>query len=154
MALGGGGDRRDLRPVNHYRNIIGNHKGSSSHMNVENPQPGYSYRYELAKRNKVRQRMHQGWELVNATHQEKWGDKMDSMGRGTGMDSSMQTADVVLMRIPHDKLRELREEKRRRAELALKGAESDYLDRGERMRDRMGNLAPSDPLHYRRGDHT
>lgn len=151
MALGGAGDLKDLRPVQHKRNVLGNHKQSSSHLNVENPQPGFSYRYEVAKRNHIRRRVHQGYEVVTGEHGERWGDQLD-MDHGRALDSTMQSADVILMRIPHEKLREQRREHQRLAELALKGAETDYLDRGEKTRERLPGNHPNS-LYYRRGDH-
>ena len=151
MALSGGGDLKDLRPIQHRKNILGNHKQSSSHLNVENPQPGFSYRYEVAKRNHVRRREHQGYRVVTGEDGERWGDMMDA-DRGRPLDSAMQSADVVLMKIPHRLLAEQRREKQRQAELALKGAETDYLDRGERTRERLPGNQP-DSLYYRRGDH-
>ena len=152
MPLSGGGDRSLLRPVEHTQGELGNHKGPNGHLNVRNPQPGFNYHWIVRRRNRVARRAAQGYEMVTADHPEEFGDDLNPDIQRS-IDSVKESQDVVLMRIPVEKKLEINREKRRQANLALKGAEEDYLDRGERASDRLGDVAPSDSLYYKRSSH-
>ena len=152
MPLSGGGDRSLLRSVQHKPGTIGNHRGASAHLNVHNAQPGFTYHWIVRRRNRISRRSAMGYELVTADDPEEFGDDLDPDIQRS-LDSSLEAQDVVLMRIPVKKKLERDRENRRAALRALKGAEADYLDRGERARDMLGNLAPSDSLYYKRSSH-
>jgi hypothetical protein len=152
MPLSGGGDRELLRPVRHVKGQIGNHRGPSGHLNVRNPQPGFDYHWVIRRRNRVARRAILGYEMVTKEHPEEWGDDLDPNIQ-RGLDSIKEAQDVVLMRIPVEKKLDIRREKQRQAKLALKGAEEDYLDRGERTRGMLGSAAPADSLYYKRSSH-
>ena len=153
MALTGGGDRHALRPVDHRTNQLGNHRGVGEHMNIMNPQTGFNYHFVRNKSSRVRRRMMMGYEIVSGSDPEIWGNEELDAQLARGVDSTLITQDVILMRIPHHKLAERRQEKAELAANALHGAQSDYLDKGERMRGEFGDAAPQEPLYHRRAWH-
>lgn len=153
MALSGGADRALLRPIQHDETLRGCHVGSSAALNVRHPQAGCAYYYESSKPGRLLSQLNAGWEIVRSTDPEEWGaDLPPDVQRE--IDTVKAFKDVVLLRCPVEKYREIKEKKAEYNRAVQGSAESDYLSKGERMRARFGNAAPDGDLYFKRSYHS
>lgn len=154
-VISGGANRFDLRPVRHSQDYMGNHKAHFMAMNICNPKPGYHYYYQTTGRGggNILRYQQLGYEMVKSTDQERWGAELPpEIARE--VDTVKAFGDVVLMRIPVEKYREIRKRKARDARIAREGAEDSYLGKGEQISAAMGQYAPAAGVYFRRANHS
>ena len=155
MAIRGGGDRRELRPLQTDAGVLGNHKGAYEALNIKNAQPDEHYKYVRLSDSAIQTALNLGYRFVMDDDPEDWGvSKAEMPMRVQGaLDSRKAFQDVVLMKIKLDKYVELRNEHDARSRAALDGAEAAYLNAGEDNAAAIGAAAGENPLHYSRKTH-
>jgi hypothetical protein len=153
MSLSGGPDRSDLAPFVPGREtrVLGTHKGAAAALNVENPQPGMHYSWIRNTPDEKRRRSMLGYQPIGPDDPESKGAEMDP-NWGTSLDGSVVRRDVVLARIPLERLRLIREENLRAARAALRTSTDDFLAKGEPY-DRRYGAGGERRVYYVRGDH-
>jgi hypothetical protein len=155
-VIQGGGNREDLRPLNadgqYTPGARGTHKGHSASLNVRNPMPGYVYYWENNQYDWLVQRANEGWEVVPPDSQERKGLETDQRF-GQTLDSHQARRDVVLMRIPEEQYRVLKDQEAAVRRNALSSTADNYTSRGEPYQRRYGQSAGG-PLYYRGPGHS
>lgn len=134
--------------------LLGCHRGDNEYLNIVNPQPEMHYYWERAKRGdrRVLRRLRESFEVVTDAHPESLPSLPGHPDLGLGnLDSTLEAAGVVLMRIPIHKYREKEAARAAAAarpmELAATG--STFTDR-----DRWGMTAgDGGPIYRRLRDH-
>jgi len=153
VGVSGGGDNWDLRPVQHEDGVVGCHKGQFEAFNVRNAQPGTHYYYERNHPGKILRRLNQGYRVLSDQDPEAWGaDNLPEEYRSS-VDTARAFGDVVAMATPMENYRKIRKDKVRLAEIARDGAEADFLGKGQQVEGRLGDLAGSQSLYYKRPNH-
>ena len=155
MAISGGGDRRELRPIQQDRDVLGSHKGAHEALNIRNPQPNTHYRYERADQSAIQRSKNNGYRFVQDTDPEAWGVDDDDMPMSVQSQLSSIRAykDVILMKTPLDNFKRITDEHEARSRAATEGAEAAYLSEGERNTAAAGAAAMGRSLHHRTGSH-
>lgn len=100
MAVSGGGNRRDLRPLDQSTGSLGTHRREHEALNIPHPQPDKEYRWERARPGNVRKSRNQGYELMTQSDPE-WGGQDFALPleyQQAGLDSIRPFGDVVPMR--------------------------------------------------------
>ena len=133
--------------------IIGTHRGTSYHLNIRNPQPGYMYYYESNRANRLRRRQAQGYEFVLDSDPEKWGAELPQNIQ-SDLGGVRVNQDVVLMRVREERYAELAAEKTELAALSRGGTTEQWLDSGHATEQKLAHHGISvDSLHYRQRYH-
>ena len=155
MAISGGGDRRELRPIRQEAGVLGSHKGAHEALNIRNPQPNTHYRYERANQSAIQRSKNNGYRFVQDSDPEAWGVDDDEMPMSVQSQLSSIRAyqDVVLMKTPLDNFKRITDEQESRSRAALDGAEAAYLSEGERNTAAAGAAAGGQSLHHRTKHH-
>mgnify|MGYP001590905126 CR=1 FL=1 len=115
-------------------NIVGCHTGHSAGLNIANPIPGYEYKWELwgGTGSALLIAQMQGYEIIRRGDP----DYPASLARvvepnhnaPTPMDTAYTHGDVVAMRIPSERLRQLREEEYRLSLGAMDGGTRAFIE--------------------------
>ncbi len=155
MALSGGGNRSELRPMDPQGTTLGSHKGAYEALNVRNAKPGFNYVFAKLSASAILVKQNQGWQLVKENDPEEWGvprDMFPDKIQGS-LDSLKAFGDVVLMRIPNERYQEIQDEHNARSVAALGGTESEFLGKGDELGEEVGSSTQGRPLHYMQGQH-
>jgi hypothetical protein len=113
--------------------ITGCHTGHYYGLNISGARPGFSYQWLNRKPNEVAVARHKGFVLVNdgdsdspayMAGMEEYQDESDTP---TPLDTSQVFQDVVLARIPTERLRQLEDANRERSERMLRGGTAAYV---------------------------
>lgn len=164
MALTAGFNRLDLKPLSELgdnkANVRGSHRGPAAGLNVHNPQPGFIYKWIRHPRHdrsaaQYRRFINMGYEVVGPDSPERRAESENlNLSKLGGLDNYQTHGDVVLVRIPEDKYRELQEFREHQRKVALAGVTDGYLSRGKDLESRLGATSTSDrPLYYRGVEH-
>jgi hypothetical protein len=160
MAITGGGDRRELRPLlpdgNYRRGYYGSHRGAAESLNARVP-PGmvpYWCRTPQSDRGMAQlQRFeNEGWEVAPPGSQIKTPRTHDARYSQLGLDSYRPFGDLVLLQIPEEKYRRRQENLARLRDNAIEGPTRQYLHRGEGAQQAYGANAEG-PIYYRGAGH-
>lgn len=137
MTIQGGRPLRFIRPnLPDDEETLGCHRGSFEALNVRNPQRGVRYFYQRKDPSCILRSLNKGAKVVTSDDPEGWGaDLPESVG--LQLDGVHAFHDVVLMKIPLDKYRQLKAERLERRRAAL---EANYLAFKERERERLQSL--------------
>ena len=143
MPVSGGGDRRDLQPVKQGGNSIGSHRRQYEALNIEHPQPGFTYKWERNKDGPIRRAMALGWRFVKKDDLEmaSYDDSELPLQFQHSNDSIRPLGDVVLMRQPVAKWAEQQEWLLERNRAARGEADASFKDLGERRAAEAGSAA-------------
>ena len=155
MPISGGGDRKDLRPLDQSGQTMGTHRGNYEALNVRNVQPGFRYCWARKKQGAMYKKLNQGWEFVRKDDPENLGIEAEGLPVGIqeGLDSLQPFGDVVLMRQSGEKYAEQLKLQQELAKAAREGAESQFLAKGEIRAGEAGVAAGDAPLHFARKQH-
>lgn len=130
--LGGGADRSWLEPVDHEGNregVTGSHTGPSEILNIDNAQPGFGYLWAKNDAASIRSEMRRGYAVVNANDPEMANIQHLSGSNVATIDSTKLVGDVILMRIPTEQLRKIRDAESQRARAMLRSGSDEFLQR-------------------------
>lgn len=148
MSVSGGGNRSWLKPLPPRReNVIGTHQGSSEAMNVSNPVPGMHYHHARRDASYIQRKLNEGWRPIPKDSPEGWGCNIgDMVDKFPELDGLRAFQDVILMRMPTEQYSRLQMEKQRRANVLRMGNTEEYLDKGQQLAARTGNVG--DDIYY------
>lgn len=170
--LGGGYDRSRLKPLNPDGNtqsepgirVVGTHRGVHAGLNICNPRPGFHYSWAARTRDSI-QRARMNGAIPVREGDEEYAAYREFIGMGdiphmqhTDLDSlNAGFGDLVLMRTPEVKIREIREERQRihQARFRACGVEHGFIQEGH-SNPGEDQLAQSSgrPLRFMRADHS
>lgn len=155
MPVSGGGDRRDLRPLDQSGKTLGNHRRAYEALNVRNPKPGYAYKWGRYKGDGyegiLRRDLNEGWELVkkdDPEFQDFQDSKLPMQFQRDSLDSIRPLGDVALMRQPIPLWTEKQKELLERNAAARRGPEASFLSKGETTAAEAGSAAGEQGLHF------
>ncbi len=155
MGISGGGSNWDLRPVQHMDGILGSHKGTMEALNIRGAKPGTHYYYERNHPGRILRRLNMGYRVLTDNDQEGWGvTNLPEEFKNSAVDTARAYGDVVAMATPMENYRKIRKEKDRLAELAREGGAGDYLGKSSQIEGRLGGSVGSNPLYYKRPNHS
>lgn len=127
----------NLRPEDGHLDIRGCHKGFYTGLNVVNPQPGMEYQWALNNPNQLMMARQRGWRQVQSDDPELsayraavYGE--DDSDQPTSLDSTDVVNELVLMRIPADKLSIIRDDQEKTRKAMLRGGSHNAFVRGAR----------------------
>lgn len=151
MTLQGGGSHNDLRPLmpdgNLLEGVRGSHRGSASDLNVVGALPGFHYYWGRLSQSFLMRFIRAGWEVVPPDSPErKLIEEPD--WKGMELDSIQLKKDVVLLRIPEPKYREIQAHKATLAQIAAQGPTQEYLGKADQLPESARSGADG-PLYYR-----
>jgi hypothetical protein len=131
---------------------VGNHKGTSEYLNVENPEPGYFYRHEARKRAKILARAREGWTVCDDEGTERLGEVANPNLAAAGLDGTIGGADTVLMKIRHEDYQKVVE---RQAEAAARPLDAQGSGESWLSRDHLTGTKDADGkvIYHRRSTH-
>jgi hypothetical protein len=141
------------------RQTLGTYRKGSEGLNVKNPQPGFQYQWvNLYNDNEVSRRLDvQGFQLVRLTDPEGLGHTNWSAQKGTPQESLIMFGRrLALARIPIERHRQLREERRELYRQRINGPTSDFDERGAQMYAELrglGRASAAGHAYYQRSDH-
>jgi hypothetical protein len=136
--LGGGGDRLNLKPLDHKGNrdnqdfpeldeMVGCHTGSSFGLNVV-PRPGFVYVWERNKGPDILRSKQRGGTIVQTNDDDYPAARIIAdEGHPTSLDSAEIYEDLVLFRYPEEAVRERLERERGKAEAQLRSGAEDFV---------------------------
>ena len=143
QPLGGGGDRSWLTPLTPEGNrqtdspvggdITGCHTGFCFGLNVRGAKENYSYQWLNRKPNEVAVARMKGFVLVrdgdsdSPAYMAGMEDLQDESDTPTSLDTSQVFQDVVLARIPTERLRALKDDEGEKAKRALRGGAAAFV---------------------------
>ncbi len=152
VSLGGGADREWLEPLNdkgsrvgdgspRFDDLVGCHVGNCEGLNVENPEPGMVYVWELNRGPELRTAAMNGAIIVTDDMPERASLRsLASTNQGT-LDTAQIYQDVILVKYPAERIRQRREAEQKRAQAMLRSGSDEFLGRvtaAERLLDPRG----------------
>lgn len=143
MAVSGGGNRKDLRPLDQSTKSTGSHRRQFEALNVDQ-QPGFKYRHERWKRSQILSSRSRGWQFVKRDDPEYAGqDDLDipMEFQQEGLDSIRPFGDVVLMRQPIDLWLEEQNILLERNAAARGSADVGFMEKGRQRAAEAGSAA-------------
>jgi hypothetical protein len=155
MPVNGGGDRKDLRPLDQSGQVIGSHRGVYEALNVRNPQPGYRYLWANRKEGFIYKKLAQGCKFVRSGDPEALGFQIEDLPEEfqQGLDSLKPFGDVVLMRQSEEDYQKQVSLQQELAKAAREGAEAKFLMKGEDRASEVGGADQGRPLYFARKHH-
>jgi hypothetical protein len=160
MTISGGAPRdwiRSLRSDGNLRpNARGCHRGPAESLNVVGAIPGMVYYWcRHPKRDRggamLQRFVNQGWEVVPPGSPEHKSRETSLNYSELGLDGYQVHGDLVLVRIPEGKYREICTFRKAQADVA-RDATDEYLDKARQIEERYGARADG-PIYYRSGAH-
>tara|TARA_Y100000590_G_scaffold413_1_gene611 strand:+ start:8930 stop:9478 length:549 start_codon:yes stop_codon:yes gene_type:complete len=158
--LGGGKDNNWLAPLDEEGNrqsddiglesMIGCHTGSYTGLNVVNPQPGYEYKWERNTGPDLLRSRQNGGQVVQSGDPERAAMNEIISDGPSPLDTSDVYNDVVLMRYPEERMREIREREHDTAQKMMRGGANDFMDRVSQAEEM---LSSGRSTRFRRSDH-
>lgn len=143
MALGGGGNRQWLAPLDYESNqtgydspdgarIVGGHSGFYAGLNVANPRPGFSYQWIRSDPRDVFLARQRGWQVVNTSDEDSPAYAQglyqdDDSDTPTPLDTTGVFQDVVMVRISDENLRRIQNEIKTMNRIQMEGGTEEYL---------------------------
>jgi hypothetical protein len=156
MPITGGGDRRDLRPLNpdgHWRDReFGSHRGAASALNVRGLKPGmipFWVRHPNRDRGaaQLQRFVNQGWEVAPPEAQIRKGPVTDPNYAALGLDRYPAHGDIVLLQISEENYRRFCAARDQQRDAAVEGPTREFLRKGEPVQNRFGDRADG-PIYY------
>lgn len=142
MAMQPGAPLKWCKPTNpHKSESLGNHKGDFEALNIKNPQPGMHYFWAKKTASSVRRFMRYGFEVVQAEDPEEFGARLPEKV-GALLDGATAYSDVVLMRIPLERYRQFRNQRKQLVEAKREASTQAYLAAGKERERELGHRAP------------
>ena len=144
--LSGGGSNewlQELTPEGNtqtdgYVEIRGGHRGFFTALNVGNPQPGFEYEWSVNSARDIQLARMKGWRQVQGDDPEMAAFRMSVLGdhddsdQPTPLDTSDVFQDVVLMRMPSERLARIRSEQDAERTASLEGGATAAFLQGAR----------------------
>jgi len=95
---------------------------------VKNKKPGYGYRLINKNSRNVERKLHEGFEIVQGDDPEQLANLSEStpLKKGSDVDSTRRFSDVILARIPEEKLEQKRKENRERINRMSASVQGDF----------------------------
>lgn len=161
MTLSVGPKLDDLIPYTESGEAVhttrGSHQGPATGMNVGDPVPGFLYYWVQHPRHhrggsQYRRFTQWGFEAVPPDSPEHKLQETSASYVELGLDSYQAHGDVLLMRIPEERYKELSAFRRHQAEVARDGITNEYLDKAHEYEARYGSTADG-PIYYRGSGH-
>jgi hypothetical protein len=155
MPVSGGGDRKDLRPLDQSGQTIGSHRGVYEALNIRNPQPGFRYLWASRKQGSLYKKLNQGCRFVKQGDPEAGNFDFEGLPEGLreGLDSLQPFGDVVLMKQSEKDFQKQVSLRNELARAAREGAEAQFMAKGEDRASEVGGADEGRPLYYARKHH-
>lgn len=155
-----GSDLSWLRPYTpapedgHRPHTIGSYRGVCEALCVENPQPGFVYRWvNTASPNDVSRCRMRGFAFVNRGDPEAANYVEFDPRRGTAQDGLVMFGRLALARIPVERHRKIRDERRALLRERVLAPTREFHANGQQMARALGDKARGRDPYYERSDH-
>lgn len=155
-----GSDLSWLRPVtpgpeDGYRpHTLGTYRGVSEALCVQNPQPGWVYRWvNTASPNDVARQRMRGFQFVQRGDPEASTYVDFDPRRGSAQDSLVMFGRLALARIPVEQHRKLRDERRAMLRERVLAPTREFHSASDQMQRALGDRARGRAPYYARADH-
>lgn len=161
MALTGGIDRHELRPLNYHdkpgQQARGSHRLSSASLNVDGAQAGFVYywgRHPSRDRGgaQLQRFVNDGWQIVGPNDPERKCKETSLNYSELGLDGYQAHGDLILLRMTEERYRERQQFKALQENGDADAATEDYLDKGRAYEAEYGTRADG-PIYYRGTGH-
>lgn len=137
--------------------LLGTYRKGFEGLNVAHPQPGFQYQWvNLRNPSEVSRRQMQGFQLVQIGDPEAEGYVNYTVTRGTPQASLLMFGNLALSRIPIERHRALRQERRDLYKARITGPTHDFVERGQEIYAELrgrGIASASGQAYYQRADH-
>ncbi len=136
---------------------LGTYRKGCEGLNVQRPQAGYQYQWvNLRNPSEVSRRQMQGFQFVRTGDPEMEGYVNYTVAKGTPQESMLMFGNLALCRIPIERHRQIREDRRSLYRERIGGPTQDFTERGASMYSELkqrGIASAAGSAYYQRSNH-
>ncbi len=129
---------------------LGCHVGPYAGLNVINPQPNFEYSWANNDPRDIIRVRAKGGQVVQGDDPEYGAYRALDDSVNSSVDSANLYQDCILIRTPIEKVRERRNEEKRKADISARGSVDDFVDRASALEDTYKHRGPT---RFSRSDH-